>query len=453
MSGTHSPGAEIGIVVPALDEADALPALLNDLAGLDIPHKVLVVDGGSADGTVEAAREGGAQVLRSRPGRARQLNSGAVFLGTPWLLMLHADSRLGQPALAAIAEHVRKGGPDAGYFDLAVSHPHFYYRLIEAGLRARVRRLGLVYGDQGLLVRRKLFFDVGPYPDEPVLEDVILNRRLLRAGRLQPLSATIRTSARRYEEEGRIRGVIRNATVVSRFLRGAAPAELAHRYPARRQAHPTVEARRYGDEGGRAMLLVFAKAPRPGKVKTRLAGSMGDEAAAAVYRRMGRSVVAQVAGAGASVTVCFDPPCAEDEVRGWLGDGPARYWPQPHGDLGRRMSRMFDRAFEVADRVVVIGTDAPSVDAAIVDRALAALDTADVVLGPAADGGYYLLGLRAPLPVLFTGVAWSTAAVLRQTAARARDAGATVTYLEVRSDIDTPDDLAAEAGPWLGSGL
>ena len=105
---------------------------------------------------------------------------------------------------------------------------------------------------------------------------------------------------------------------------------------------------------------------------------------------------------------------------------------------------MFDRAFEVADRVVVIGTDAPMVGADTVHRALEALDSADVVLGPATDGGYYLMGLRAPSPALFTDIPWSTETVLRDTVARARESGARVTYLELESDIDTADDLTPE---------
>jgi len=444
--------ARLGVVIPAIDEAETLPGLLQDLAALELPNDVLVVDGGSWDGTVQAAREGGAMVLRSRLGRARQMNAGAAFLHTPWLLILHADSRLDRPALRAIEHHLEAGVPDAAYFGLAFAHPHFCYRLIEGGQRVRVRRAGLVYGDQGLLIPRDLFFEAGPFPDEPIMEDVILNRRLLQEGRLRPLPATITTSPRRYEEEGRIRRCARNATLITRFLRGAKPAGLAARYKPRRRQRPP-GARKSGRlDGSRAMVLVFAKAPRAGNVKTRLASAVGNEVATDIYRRMGRAVIDQLAGVRAGIAVCHDPRGAEDEVRAWLGDAPERYWPQPGGDLGRRMSLMFNRAFEVADRVVVIGTDAPMVDADTVHRALEALDSADVVLGPATDGGYYLMGLRAPSPGLFTDIQWSTETVLSDTVARARESGARVTYLEVETDIDTADDLTPELMRKLGLG-
>ena len=454
----HARSAQIGVVIPALDEAENLPGLLGDLSGLGLESVVMVVDGGSGDGTVAAARAGGALVMRSRQGRARQMNAGAALLSTPWLLFLHADSRLGDEALRAIERHVQSDRLEAGYLGLLISHPHFHYRLIECGQRVRERLLGLVYGDQGLLIRRDLFIEAGPYPDEPIMEDVILNRRLRRGRRLVRLPAAVATSARRYEEEGRVRGWLRNVRLISRFLAGAKPADLAVRYPARRWRGGVA-----GNGGssraaaGRATLLVFAKAPRPGEVKTRLARSLGrggapeHEKAAALYRRMGRLVIDGVAEAPAIVTVCYDPPDAEREIENWLGPAPARYWPQGDGDLGKRMSRMFTRAFEVAGRVVVIGTDTPAVDAGTVERALEALDNADVVLGPSHDGGYYLMGLREPHPELFAGIKWSTGSVLAETMARAGGLGLRPAFLEVESDIDTAADLTPEMERRLGT--
>lgn len=453
----HSRSAEIGVVIPALDEEEHLPGLLDDLSRLGLESVVVVVDGGSGDGTVAAARAGGALVVRSRQGRGPQLNAGAALPSTPWLLFLHADSRVGEEALRAVEEHVRGERREAGYFRLQISHPDFYYRLIEGGQRLRERLPGLVYGDQGLLIRRDLFFRVGPYPDEPIMEDVTLNRRLRGEGELVRLPASVSTSARRYEEEGKVRGWLRNVGLMSRFLAGGKPGDLVARYPARRwRGGERGDGARVGGkpqgESDRATLLVFAKAPRPGEVKTRLARSLGGgaepayERAAAIYRRMGRTIVDGVADAPATVTVCYDPPGSEKEVRDWLGPAAAHYWSQGEGDLGERMSRMFARAFQDSARAVVIGTDTPAVGAETVARALAALDSADVVLGPSRDGGYYLMGLREDRPELFAGIEWSTRSVLAETVARAKTLGLRVTFLEVESDIDTAKDLAAEAG-------
>ena len=453
-----TPPARVGVVVPALDEADHLPYLLEDLSGLRLEHVVLVVDGGSGDGTVAAARAGGAEVMRSRRGRARQMNAGARGLPSPWLFFVHADSRLGDEALRAIEDHVHGDRAEAGYFRLRLSHPHFHYRIIERGQRVRERLSSLVYGDQGLLIRRDLFLAAGAYPEEPIMEDVVLNRRLRRAGRLIRLPAAISTSPRRYEEEGRLRAWLRNAGLISRFLAGTRPSDLAARYPARRRGGTGAEDAKIAGGADEATLLVFAKAPRPGEVKTRLARSLGrggspdHEAATALYRRMGRLIVGRVAEAPAILTVCYDPPGAEAEVRDWLGPAPERYWQQGAGNLGERMSRMFTLAFEVPGRAVVIGTDTPAVGAGTVTRALAALDTADVVLGPSRDGGYYLMALREPCPALFRGIAWSTGTVLAETLARARQCRLRVTLLEVESDVDTAADLTGEVAGRLGVG-
>ncbi len=451
-AGGDGSTAALGIVIPALDEEEALPLLLEDLAGLAIAHRVLVVDGGSRDGTVAAARSGGAEVMRSRCGRARQMNVGAAFLGTRWLLFLHADSRLDDSALRSIATHVQRNVPVAGYFGLAIAHGHVYYRMIEAGQRIRERLAGLVYGDQGLLIRRDLFTSIGGYPDEPIMEDVIVNRRLLEVGQLVALAGTLTTSSRRYEEEGRVRALFRNMRTITRFLSGTQPSLLARRYRPRR-AHGTGPRKAAREASpASATLLVFAKAPRPGTVKTRLARTIGDERATALYRRMGRLIVANVRSAPARMVVCYDPPDGEVEIRNWLGPALHQCWPQGTGDLGNRMSRMVARALSDADRVVVIGTDTPAVGADTVTRAIAALDTADVVIGPARDGGYYLLGLQEPHPDLFAGIRWSTGSVLAETTKRTERLGLSVTWLEMEGDIDTADDLTPEIMGWLRSG-
>lgn len=443
--------ADLGVVVPALDEAESLPGLLADLSKLRLAHRVVVVDGGSRDATVAAARAGGAWVMRSRRGRARQLNAGAAFLASRWLLFLHADTRLDGDALRAVERHVAEDRDRAGHFGLAFAHRHIFYRMIEAGQRLRERCLGLVYGDQGLLVRRDLFWDAGGYPDQPLMEDVALNRRLAADGRLARLPARARTSARRYQEEGRARAFLRNASLISRFLAGADPAVLARRYPARRP--PVPRSQNAPGAPRPATLLVFAKAPRPGEVKTRLARAWGARAAADAYRRLGRQVASQLAGAPARTILCFDPPGAEDEIRAWLdGSGARAFMTQGDGDLGDRMARTTGAAFaQGAQAVVVVGTDAPAVGADTVDQALDALRFAEVVIGPSSDGGYYLIGLRAPQPALFGGMPWSTEHVFRETTRRCAELGLRVTCLPVESDVDRPEDVSPELAARIGS--
>lgn len=195
----------------------------------------------------------------------------------------------------------------------------------------------------------------------------------------------------------------------------------------------------------RRALIVFLKHPEVGKVKTRLAPALGDETAVDLYRALCEEMLGATTPRPGEYErlVFFAPPEAADSVRAWLPG--LRLLPQAGGDLGARMGAAFARTFQRgAERAAIVGTDVPGVSRATVSEALEVLDTADVVLGPAEDGGYYLLALKQPCPELFHGIAWSTPQVLDETVARARGAGRRVALLARLRDIDTPDDLRAE---------
>jgi len=193
------------------------------------------------------------------------------------------------------------------------------------------------------------------------------------------------------------------------------------------------------------VLGIFVKAPAPGRVKTRLAAEIGVHHATEIYRDLGRRVVAACAGSSHDTVVWFAPPEARPAVRAWLkGLRVAAFRAQVAGALGARLAAAFQRHFdEGAGRVIVIGSDCPGVDAGLVSRALAALDKHDLVLGPAHDGGYYLIGLRAPVRQLFRRIAWSTQAVLGQTVARARQLRLSTLLLPILRDVDTASDARA----------
>ncbi len=188
-------------------------------------------------------------------------------------------------------------------------------------------------------------------------------------------------------------------------------------------------------------LVVFARAPEPGRVKTRLAREIGEAAALEVYRELGTAVMAAVGRLrDCEVLVAYTPADREGVVRGWLGSAPG-YEPQPDGDLGARMlGAIAGRCAAGAERVVVIGTDCPDLDPELLEAAFARLDRNDAVFGPAADGGYYLVGMKRPIPELFREIPWSTPATLSATLARAAGAGVSVALLEERRDVDTAED-------------
>jgi uncharacterized protein len=196
-----------------------------------------------------------------------------------------------------------------------------------------------------------------------------------------------------------------------------------------------------------ALLLLFLKAPRPGQVKTRLAATLGPERAAAVARALAERVIEQTRPEADEYgrVIVFTPAAARADIERWLPG--LSLWEQEGDDLGARMDAAFARALGHAPRVLLAGTDVPHLGRAHVHEALAALETADVVLGPARDGGYYLIGLSRPQPALFRGLAWSGPQVLAATRERAAALGLGVHLLPVLGDVDTEDDLRAE---WPG---
>lgn len=190
-------------------------------------------------------------------------------------------------------------------------------------------------------------------------------------------------------------------------------------------------------------LIVIAKAPLPGFAKTRLVGNGGwtADSVGLLADAFVRDTLRVCEHAGdVQLRICFAPAGAEAYFRALAPR--ARLVPQVDGDLGARLSAAFESAFdEGAERVVLIGMDTPHLEPAHLAAAFEALERASCVLGPASDGGYYLIGLRARAPSLFQGVAWSTERVLAQTVERARAAGLSVATIEEIFDIDVAADL------------
>jgi len=186
-------------------------------------------------------------------------------------------------------------------------------------------------------------------------------------------------------------------------------------------------------------LLVLLKAPRPGYAKTRLIPWLGPDGAAEAHRRL-CAVTLERLGSLPHGELWYAPDDAGPEIAGLVPPGWALH-PQGDGDLGARLCRGFDHAFETGARsAVAVGTDCPSMDAGDVREAWRRLAAHDVVLGPASDGGYWLIGLSRPEPRLFTGVEWGTGSVLAQTLGKANECGLSVSLLAERSDVDTPED-------------
>jgi rSAM/selenodomain-associated transferase 2/rSAM/selenodomain-associated transferase 1 len=422
---------ELSIVIPVLNDTEPLERLLTTIRA-DPQADIVVVNGGAPDDRLNAiCRRPDLQLLTSAPGRGRQMNVGASAAAGRWIVFLHADTRL-PPQWS---DEIRRASADpavvGGSFRFQLDSAAWQARLIERAVDRRVRWLDLAYGDQALFVRRDVFDAMGGYCEWPLMEDVEFVRRLRRAGRLYHSAQPVLTSARRWERDGWWRRSASNVTLQALFFAGVAPERLANWY-----SHP----RR---RSTREALVVMARVPSDTRGKSRLTRDLGGDHLE-LRRALLLDTLDAVRGiADADLFVACAPADSIAEMRGLAGDG-AKLFPQQGDTLGDRMQNAFGHLFAAGySTVVMIGSDLPSLPTSYVAQAFQDVrDRPDaLVIGPATDGGYYLIGLRRPCPALFTSMALSTADVLTTTTSMAETFGLTVSFVSPWHDVDTVDDL------------
>lgn len=191
-------------------------------------------------------------------------------------------------------------------------------------------------------------------------------------------------------------------------------------------------------------LILFTRYPEAGKAKTRLIPLLGAEGAANLHRQMTEFAIAQIKKLQSSQPLSVEVHFTGGNfqlMQAWLGN-EFIYRQQSEGDIGFRMASAFQTAFSNnIDKVIIIGSDCPNLNYQILAEAFQSLDRNDLVLGPATDGGYYLIGLRRFIPDIFIGINWSTSEVFRQTVEIAGKISLNVAYLTKLSDVDRPEDI------------
>ncbi len=225
----------LSIVIPTVNGAQRLPGCLaaltagNGARALDC--ELVIVDGGSSDASVALAGAAGARVIAAPKGRGSQLRQGAEAARGEWLFFLHDDTRLGDGWRRVVLDFIGDAGNRrrAGYCRLAFDEPVSAAARVAALANWRARVLGLPYGDQGLLIARAFYQDLGGYPDQPLMEDVALVRKIGRR-RLSPLNLIAVTSAARYRQDGWWRRPFKNLWLLGLYFLGASPTWLAERY-------------------------------------------------------------------------------------------------------------------------------------------------------------------------------------------------------------------------------
>lgn len=221
----------LSIVVPVLNECRVIAACLARLQALRTRgHEVIVVDGGSDDGTATLARPLADHLATSPRGRAAQMNAGARIATGGVLLFLHADTTLPADADHLIRDGLASGCHAWGRFDVRLTGKGAALRIVETCMNLRSRLTGIATGDQAMFVRRTTFEEVGGFPSVALMEDIALSARLKRAGRPLCLGRRVVSSSRKWEREGPLRTIWLMWRLRLAFFLGADPSDLARRY-------------------------------------------------------------------------------------------------------------------------------------------------------------------------------------------------------------------------------
>lgn len=443
---------QISIIIPVLDEAEALAAHLPALQQWQSEgHEVIVVDGGSRDDSVAVAAEYADRIVHAPAGRASQMNAGARLAYGDLLLFLHIDTQLPEAGIRQLVAISTSQGVGWGRFDIQLSGRAAIFRIIEQAINWRSWASGVATGDQAIFVDRRLFMALGGYQAIPLMEDVELSKRLLKVCRPLCIRHRAQTSSRRWEKGGVIKTTVLMWWLRWRYFVGASPEVLHRRYYPERY-------RPENESSVSTRLLLFAKVPERGQVKTRLQPMLGVDGAMDLHQRLIRYTWQRLAASQGTLGIRSE--LWASGVGGdmfFAGLNPTPFLAIQTGrDLGERMWSAASHALESAQYVIIVGADCPSVDLNYVQEAVTALKRGvPVVLGPADDGGYVLLGVRKPLvPEMFSDIPWGTDQVLIRTRSRLREQGIGWQELSPRWDVDRPEDLKrlADLPDWAGSG-
>ena len=221
----------LSVVVPVLNEAPELPRLLTQLSRLALQDiEIIVADGGSEDGTADIVERAGFVVIGAARGRARQMNAGAALATREVLWFLHADTHVPDEAPACIVSAPARGNHVWGRFDVRISGRPYMLRVISHLMNLRSRLTGIATGDQAMFMTRHAFDELGGFPDQPLMEDIEISKRLLALSRPACIARCVAPSGRRWEINGVWRTILLMWRLRWAYWRGVPVQQLAEAY-------------------------------------------------------------------------------------------------------------------------------------------------------------------------------------------------------------------------------
>ncbi len=433
----------ISIVMPVYNEVPApdddslsirIQALLQLLRQDD---ELLLIDGGSTDMSWPVlqtlAKHPQVTAIQSGKGRAQQMNAGADKARGDVLLFLHADTVLTQAAWQALLSKLDVSV--WGRFNVYIDGKSAWLPVVAWFMNHRSRLTKIGTGDQALFVSRTLFHRVGGFPNQPLMEDIELCKRLKRTAPREfvAVASTVHTSGRRWDVNGAWETIVLMWRFRFLYWRGASADELARLYADTRQKLPVTVA-------------VFAKYPQAGRVKTRLIPMLGAEQCAVFARYLLLSTLDKLQGI--HVALWTDGGSSEEWAT-LLKDRTVQRYIQPDGHLGVRMQTAVETHLRSSELVVLLGPDAVEFTVSHLRELIDAARQQGMAFVPAHDGGYVALACNRVVPEIFSeSIEWGTARVAEQTRAGLKSKGLQAVWLSSQLDIDEPADLgqAIESG-------
>ena len=437
----------VSIIIPVLDEEATLFTNLNSLQILrDNQCEIIVVDGGSSDRSPEIAKPLVDKFFVTGLGRSRQMNFGAENSEGEILIFLHADSQISADAISQLIRKTKSLSYFWGWFRLTFDNSSFVFLIISAFMRFRSKVTKVCTGDQTLFISSRLFKRIGGFPSIPIMEDVAISK-ILRACMLPiELENNTLSSTRRWEKDGVFKTVIFMWYLRLLYWIGFSPHKLVRRYyPQYLITDMNKKNQRLKNKYRYASILLFARSPVLGRVKTRLAKALTKLEILSLYEAMFEHITCLLNKSNlAEIQLWLDVESSKKNkvISGLPESFTLRQ--QVSGNLGEKMSFAIRQTldYDNSEFVIIIGVDCPALSSDYLDRALKCLnDGKALVLGPAEDGGYVLIGMNDKYPGIFEDISWGTSSVLQETIAKAEKIGLDYFCLEPLWDVDRPDDL------------
>jgi rSAM/selenodomain-associated transferase 2 len=221
----------LSVIIPALNEEKNIVELINYIKNENVKAEIIVSDGNSNDNTVEEASAAGAKIASGITGRGRQLNRGAEIASAPLLLFLHADSTLEKGALELLVKKMSEQEDKiGGCFNLKILSPNKLLKFISWSSNLRAKYLNLIFGDQGIFIRKKYFHKIGGFPEIELMEDWEFSKKMAACGKLLYLDKNIFASARRWENHGILKTIILMHKIKILYKMGVNPKKLKKLY-------------------------------------------------------------------------------------------------------------------------------------------------------------------------------------------------------------------------------